>query len=292
MAKLSIYLGEDRIQVLLGEWKNKIHIKRCEEYILPEGTLINDIVFNEEAFCSVLRAICKSYVTHRSKVRLMLGSNQIVTKTIQAPKLPHPAMVELVKKELETLIGSQQQMLYDYSVIGDKLILGAGLEKEKLDKLLHLFGSEKLKIKSVDIALNGMIRLSQYLTDLKECTYLLCLVDGRNLMASLFKRGRYIYAGRIRLLSERGSKEVIHEIGKHLQSFVQFYYLEKHKDLIENIYLGGFKADEEAQIGSYIEDKVKIPIGSLSPAGDLRVEQGQQLILEDYFFTVGNLYGR
>lgn len=289
--KLSVYLAEDRIQVVLGKWRRKIHIKNCEEYILPKGTLINDVVINESQFLMTLQKIREKYHVHRKHVCLMLGSNQIITKTIHAPTLPESAMTALVRSELEHLAG-EQPILYDYSVIGDKLILGAGMRSDTLQKLESLFSASGMTLKSVDIAINGMIHLSQSLLILKERTYLLCLADGRNMMASIYKNGQYVYTGRNRLIAERNTEEALHEIGKYIEALIQFYDQEKHQEQVKFIYLGGFSQEEKQWLKQYIDEKLKITVDQLLYFEEFNNNINIKYSLEQYYCATGNLYGR
>lgn len=102
--RLSVYLGENEIQAVLGSSGKKIEIRDCCHIRLREGALINDIVTEEEAVKGVLNGIRSRYGRYRRRVYLTMGGNQIITRVLKAPLLPRKRMLELVRRELSDLI--------------------------------------------------------------------------------------------------------------------------------------------------------------------------------------------
>ncbi len=81
----------------------------CLSIRLKEGALINDVVTEEEAVKEVLNGIRKRYGKYRRHVYLTMSGNQIITKVLRAPRMPHSQMLELVRREISDLILPQRR---------------------------------------------------------------------------------------------------------------------------------------------------------------------------------------
>ena len=112
--RLSVYLGENEIRTVLGRSGKKIEIMDCLSIRLKEGALINDVVTEEEAVKEVLNGIRKRYGKYRRHVYLTMGGNQIITKVLRAPRMPHSQMLELVRREISDLILPSEKGSYVY----------------------------------------------------------------------------------------------------------------------------------------------------------------------------------
>ena len=129
--KLIIYLGEDNIKVVLGKCRKQLWIKTCKTYELPKGTLINDVITDQEAFTDVLKMIAKTYRRYAGRVHLVLGSNKIITKMMKVPSMSEKSLLEIAKKELKSfLVNGEEDMIYDYGRINQESILCAAVQRK------------------------------------------------------------------------------------------------------------------------------------------------------------------
>lgn len=244
--KLVIYLGEDNIKVVLGRRRKQLWIKTCQTYELPKGTLINDVITDQAAFSSVLKEIAKIYHFCAGQVHLVLGSNKIITRMMKVPSMSEKSLLEISKKELNSyLVSGEEDMVYDYGRVNQESILCAASQRKFVEIYCRLFRRCGLKVKTIDAALNSVASFAEYLPLLKGQTYILAVLDGRNMISSLYVKGKYIYTSRLRLVSERETQEICREIVGQMGAVKRFGESQNKDASINHIYLCGLSQLEE-----------------------------------------------
>lgn len=295
---LTVNLAEDAIITLKGKAGRRFVIQDCERYSLPQGVLINDVVTDEEQFQQVLRKIRARYGSCAKRIHLVLGSNQIVTKVMQAPKMTEKQLGSMVRMELEHYWSEEKEMIYDYSVIhkgGDlegNTILGAAIERGRTEGYELLFAQCGMKIVSVDIALNALLHLVEYIPELEEKTFLLSVMDGRNTMTVLYIDGVYRHTARSRFLHERGSVELIREAVREIAAMANFAKSLENGMEVTRLFVGGISGEEQALLFGVLELELGIE-GSLVKGNEHFITKGKtDFCLSDYVYAAGSLLGR
>lgn len=296
--RLVVKLEEDAIITVNGSMRRKILIKDCQRYSLPQGTLINDVITDEEQFKLVLKQMKKRYGFRSKQIHLVLGSNQIPSKVMQVPKMTKNQLVTLVEKELEHYKMEDTAMIYDYSVVrkngssGVETILGAAILQEQLEAYIKLFAECGMKILSVDIALNALIQLVEYLPVLEGKTYLLSVLDGRNMLTLLYINGIYKHTGRSRFLHERGSEELIREAVHDIGIMGGFAKSLEGGASVPVVYFGGVAGEERDRLFTGVKAELDMESSMLELEDDLVTMRAQDFQLADYVYATGNLLGR
>ena len=88
MTKMSVYLAEDGIRLLVGDMKRRLRIRKGKYYQLPAGTLINNVITDEGEVRKVLAEISRDYSKYAGKVNLILASSKIITKERSRAAIP------------------------------------------------------------------------------------------------------------------------------------------------------------------------------------------------------------
>lgn len=297
--KLSLNLAEDAIIAVKGGGDRVLRIVDCQRYRLPQGSLINDVIVDEAPFKTVLEQIKRKHPADRNKIHLVLGSNQILTKVMQVPCLPHKQLLTLVQRELETYKVEDKEMIYDYGVIRQHngyghagTILGAAIEREKLDYYRKVFKECGMKIKSMNVALNVVTNLAEHLPSLKGKTYILAVLDGRNMQTSLYIDGIYRHTGRIRFLYERNTEELLRETVKEIGIIGSFARSLEYGAPVSAVYFCGLEKEEEEPLFEMLRREKGINAAVPEAAGKIMAEPGISYQLADYAYATGNLLGR
>lgn len=296
--KLSVYLGEDEIRTALGRSGKKIEIQDCCRIRLREGALINDIVTEEESVREVLREIRERNKKYRRQVYLMMGGNQIITKVLMVPRMSRRHMLELVRRELSDLILPSEESfyLYDYSVIRKRnrenkgrTILCVAIKRKVVTEYEKLFSECGLRVKAIDVAVDGINRLVDFLPSLRHKTFILSIADGRNLMTSLYINGVYTYTNRMRLVGERGTKECTEEMIQTIRSVIHFCKVQKEEFDLEFLCLCGLKEEEQDRMISGITESEEIEVRVPEPEGRIVTEGPLKYSMAEYMYVTGNL---
>ena len=296
--KLTVNLAEDAIITLKGKVGRKLVIQDCERYPLPQGVLINDVVTDEEQFLHVLQTIKARYGLCASRVNLVLGSNQIITKVMQVPKMTEKQLRYLVKMELEHYRTEEKEMVYDYSIIreGDNesgaTVLGAAIERGRTELYEELFARCGIKIVSVDIALNALLHLVECIPQLEGETYLLSVLDGRNMMTVLYIDGIYRHTARSRFLHERGSTELLREAVKEIAAMSSFAKSLENGTEVRKLYVGGLNREEQSALFDMLGAELGIMGGPVMEDGLFITKRKPEFCLADYVYAAGSLLGR
>lgn len=296
--KLSVYLGENEIWTVLGRTGKKIEIQDCSRIRLKEGALINDIVTEEEAVRDVLNRIRGRYRKYRRQVYLTMGGNQIITRVLKVPRLPHKQMRELVRRELSDLIlpSEEGSYVYDYSVIrkgkGERKsrnILCVAMKREVIEEYEALFSDCGLKLKAIDVALDGLNRLVDFLPAFNSNNFILTVVDGRNMMTALYVDGVYTYTNRMRLVEERGTLESGEEMAKVIRSVIHFCQMQKDEFELDFVSLCGLEKEELDILIPDILKNEEIAVNVPEAEGRIIAEEGLDYSIDRFMYVTGNL---
>ena len=283
-----MYLGEDNIKVVLGKPRERLSVKTCRTYELPKGTLINDVITDDEAFEQTLRTIGRDFRRYAGEVHLVLGSNKIITRVLKVPSLPNAVLMETARKELKGyLVKEEEDMVYDYGRIDAETILCAAVRRSMLEEYSARFRQCRLRLKSVSAALDSVTAFAQRLPLLKGNTFILVILDGRNMISSLYIGGVYIYTSRLRLLAERGTEETCSEMLGQMASVKSFAENRYHAGEITSIYLCGLKEEEEQVLYPMVKEDLDVNACALELYAE---EPGENL--QAYLYAAGGLLAR
>lgn len=296
--RLSVYFSEDAIHVLLGKRGRKVKVMACQILPLNPGTLINDVVTEDDHLKEVLIKIRGRYPNYSGKVRLVLGNSRILSKTMQVPSLPGRHILDIAKRELMASYHINEEMIYDYTTLRTRnadnkggTILAVAVKRELIDSFTRLFGECGMKLIEADVALNAILGLTQNLRHLDRETYILSVLDGRSILSFVFVEGEYKYSNRYRLVSEEESMGSEMELVAHLSSLIQFNRSQKIGREIEKIYFCGVNREREDNLISFLKRELdgNIEIQRFDGPGIYEAVPGMDYRLSDYPFATGTL---
>lgn len=296
--ELSIYMSETIIHVVTGQIrKEKIEIQSVCHFALGEGTLINDVITNEADLKEMLLEIGARYPKFRNKIHLVVGGRAI-TKVVSVPVMNKRQLLNLTRRELKSYCLEPEDMVYDYSVIRSEsgrqggTILCAGLERNIIENYKRLFADCKMKVKTMGIALGCVINLVENLNALRGKTFILSVLDGRNVMSVLYVNGFYTYTSRIRLLPECPLLEQMKEISDSINAILKFYRMQDLDSSIENLYICGLNDKDEREYFPLLSKRTGMNTESLPDEEILYHGRVDGFKPGDYLYAVGNLLGR
>lgn len=267
MAKdIAIYISSHSIQYVEGscEESDVIRLDNFKEVPLPEGAMINGIITDEALVSQALHELKEDRIT---SARLVIDSGAILTKNITVPFLNKKELMVIVKDEFSDIDETYEDLIYDYSVLRESYdeeetkggeILCCAMERKLLASYLELFQHEKIQLKSVDVSLNALHKLTQELPDFHNKNYILTVLDNNNLSSYLFEHNKYTFSNRTRLFSERGSNEFITEMNSNVSQLIQFNKSRKSPYAIDTVYLCGIQGEEEQVIFESLKKNLNI----------------------------------
>lgn len=286
--KLVIYLGEDNIKVVLGRHGTGLWVKSCHTYELPKGTLINGVVTDQAVFNEVLKEIALTYHRYAGRVHLVLGTSKIITRMMKVPDMSERALLEVARKELKTyLVNGDEDMVCDYGRVNRESILCAAIQRNLIAGYCRGFLRFGLKVRTIDTALNSVVIFAENLPLLKGKTYILAVLDGRNMISTLYVKGKYVYTSRLRLVSERETPELCHEIMRHMGAVRRFGENQNKGVRIERIHFCGLYGMEENTLYPMVKTEL-----DMEPSNLKLNAEGVEMDVSSYIFAAGNLISR
>lgn len=259
-----IFISNHNVQVIKGscDRNDMIKVDDYKQYELTEGCMINGIITDDQPIKEILDTIKGNGV---NSCRLVIDSGQIIVKNMNIPILKGKEIIKIVQDELASVEQGNEEMIYDYSVLRKNYedqpggeILCCSLEKKLLISYIDLFSSAGIKLTSVDISVNALMKLTQELPDLEHQTYIVSILDGNNVSSYLFEDNHYTFSNRSRLFSERGTNAFITEMSSNISQLIQFNKSKRSLYTIETAYFCGLEDEEEPIIFDNIRRSLNI----------------------------------
>lgn len=259
-----IFISNHNVQVIKGscDRNDMIKVDDYKQYELTEGCMINGIITDDQPIKEILDTIKGNGV---NSCRLVIDSGQIIVKNMNIPILKGKEIIKIVQDELASVEQGNEEMIYDYSVLRKNYedqpggeILCCSLEKKLLTSYIDLFSSAGIKLTTVDISVNALMKLTQELPDLEHQTYIVSILDGNNVSSYLFEDNHYTFSNRSRLFSERGTNAFITEMSSNISQLIQFNKSKRSLYTIETAYFCGLEDEEEPIIFDNIRRSLNI----------------------------------
>ncbi|MDL2234866.1 pilus assembly protein PilM [Christensenellaceae bacterium OttesenSCG-928-L17] len=295
---ISIYCSAMYVHVVDATVSGKnIKVKDFFSQPVPEGTIINGLITDEEALVNVLKQLMIDKVISKSSVSLTIDSSNILMRTINAPMVSQKSMMDFVKNELSIYMEDGTENIYDYAVLEPKLAAGGGsilaiaASRALIDSYEHVFSAAKLKLENINLGLNCQIKFAQFIPQLQNETFILTQMDGNNLVLVLYNKGKYVLANRYRLLYTYGTSGWYEEFDDHISSMVQFNKGQKNNEDISIVYADLNEAGHEQVAAglrnSNLELKPFPGEGNVQLVG--KAAQRGAFEIGKYQFALGNL---
>lgn len=259
-----VYISSQNIQVLSGSADSNDMI-RVEDFItipIEEGSMINGVITDDQSLREHLETVKEHGVKECS---LVIDSGQILTKNAIVPFMNKKQLLQFVQDELASIDASSTDLVYDYSVLTDKIegtntgeILCCGVERKLIESYIELFENVGIKLNVIDVSINAVTKLTQELPELENKTYIISILDGNNVSSFLFEKNKYVFSNHARLFSERGSDAFNIEMSGNISQLIQFNKAQHSEHAIEIAYFCNLEEKEEELVCGRIQDSLNI----------------------------------
>lgn len=293
----SVYISDQRIQVLLGKVKAKKHIdiKSCMYVSLPDNAVINGQVNNELVVKEALQRLWDKYDIPKKDVCLVIGSSTILNKKIEVPVLPEKSINLLVQEEFKDVDGVMN-LLFDYLVMddgknGNAKILSNAINKELVGGYIRIFRALDINLKTIETSISTEFKVFNKILKMKDKDCIVIILDGNNMNSILHKNGCYIYSTRNVLREERGSQDLASEIATNTSPLIQFAKTDGDRKNITNVFICGATEGEE-ELCTELSNLMGVKVDIVPTCSDITYQgniQTAQCLLSDYIYNVGNL---
>lgn len=239
-----IYLSNQLVQVIEAKAKGKtVVVQNIWQGETPEGSLINGIITDDDAFSAWLKAFFLKNRLPRKDITLIINSTQFNHKVLDFPKIKDSEIRKMVPREFSE--NRTENTLFTYFTLAEvgnrKLkIFATAVEKGFLVSYINFFRQAGIEVTAIDSAIGCMVRLFMNAPEIQKKTCLVQVLDGREVVSILFVRGVYYYSQKNRLFTQDATEESMSmELASINDRILQFASSQQIKEPINQFYLCG-----------------------------------------------------
>ncbi|MBS5112428.1 MAG: pilus assembly protein PilM [Coprobacillus cateniformis] len=289
-----IYISSENISVVTAE--SKRDVLRINDYFqlpLNEGTMLNGVIIDDYDLKQKLKVVYDKGIT---EAVLVVDSAKILAKSASIPKMRDKEILQFVKDELSTVDSNSEDVVYDYSYIGDdETVKGAskifcvGVERQFIDSYLEVFNEAGIAIVAIDYAINVLMSLVKQLAGFLDKSYAITQIDGQNVISVLFINNEYILTNRSRIFSTKGTLEFENEVIGVISQLKQFASSSQQDHPLTDIYFFGLDQEKEQKLFDRIRTSLGIIANRLPKSKAIYAVNNNEVSFDinDYAYCVG-----
>lgn len=284
-----LYLSNKLVQVIEARGNGKtVSVQNVWQEEAPEGSIINGIITDEEAFLSWLKEFFTKNKLPKKDVSLVVNSSQFNHKVLEFPVIKNAEIRKMVPREFAE--NRTEGTLFTYYVLeggsdaGKKKLMATAVEKNYLLSYVVFFKQAGIGISSIDSEISCLVRLFSNSPEIKKKTCLIQVLDGQEVISMVFVKGTYYYSQKNRLLNHDSLEDLPEELESIRGRLFQFLTSQQVKEPIEAIYLCGDKQSELKR--EMPEDKV------FSGEKVIVAEKDARQKRSEFFYAAGALLGK
>jgi len=262
-----VYLANQIVQIVEGiPGKGSSGIRKSLSLEAPEGSIINGMIMDPEAFGDFLSQTFKENKLSVKDVILVINSTKFIGRRFEIPQMKPLQVFEYIARDYADSGRGDDEMVYGFISIGAQTgklrkIYAEGIEQEFLKDYLNIFALAGIKVKSILSGESCLINQSKTLCKKGMKTFLMAIIDGTSLIEILFVDGSFYYYNSVRCFQEIGSVEYGQDMARHVSQILQFMKSEQIEESLSQVVVAGASSVdiqnyEEAFINSGMDVKL------------------------------------
>ena len=292
---VSVFLSNQIVQIAVGTRGKKGSVKNIYTALAPEGSIINGIVMDQEAFVSFLRQFWSVNTIPTKDVYLIVNSNKIAGKNVEVPVMNEKKTLSYIMREFSDMQREEAENTIAYAPLGQdkkskiRKTYAEIAQKDQLAEYLQIFDEAGIELKGIVSSESSIIGYAAQTLAPKYGSFVLQIENGNLVYNVLFVNGEYKYYNSVRCFNEYGTPEYYNDCVRSLSQLSQFMQVEKIQGGIERILIAGFNnPNTEAYKSALYNAGIDAPVDILNPAvsSDNRLNFEAQKAL----FAVSGLY--
>lgn len=254
----SVFLSNNTIFAACGQEKKSLSAgARSVIYKMPEGSLLNGMITNEQELTEQLRGFWKREGLPVKGVRLVLESSNFSVKTFDLPKMKPKEAAGVIRREFAD-IEHYEEKLYDYTFMQEKesggQTLAVMVNRSYIETWQQIFKNIGVTLEGITVSRETMTRYFASCEELRSGSAILFLLDDMILTSVLWSEGELVSADRKRMFSPEGSEEFYTEISRSASSIRQFFTGQKAGKTLKKVYLCGFGEEDVKRCQVSLDD--------------------------------------
>ena len=293
--KVNVFLSNSSIQVVLGDRSGKkVKIKALYAEEIPDGTLLNGTVINENALQDTIQDTWRKHAIKEKSVDLVINSPHLMARRIEMPLLTGNKAIKYVNNEVDEKDTARfsDPIMGWYPVSKKKktqLVISEMAEKEFVETYIRIFEAAGIKLNSIHAGINLAVNMMR--TQVGSSTVVYMILDGMNLTTILFAQGQYFNNLNTRVYAIPGTSEFSAEIRNAISSIRQFATAQHIEDTISHIYIAGLNTEDMTLLKSELQGyPLGDVLGIMTCPDNVVIHVGADRF-GDYLFSIAGFFG-
>lgn len=239
-----LYLSNKLVQAVEAREKGKmVTIQNVWQEKAPEGSIINGIITDEEAFLSWIKVFFSKNRIPKKEVTLVVNSTQFGHKVLEFPRVKEAELKKMIPREFSE--NRTEDTLFTYcelendAVQKKQKILATAVEKGFLLSYINFFKQAGIELAAIESGISSFVRLFMHASEIQKRTCLVQVLDGQEVISMLFVKGKYYYSQKNRLFDSESPEESQKSLESITDKILQFLTSQQIKEPVEILYLCG-----------------------------------------------------
>ncbi|MEG2929553.1 MAG: hypothetical protein RR846_08410 [Oscillospiraceae bacterium] len=178
---------------------------------IEQGAIIGGTIIKPESIAESLESLCKRLNKNIKNVTLVIDCQSIIVKKIKAPILKHAQYITHIRTEIQSSAGEKQDMVYGYTKLEDRAVLGYGIPIELIEGYKEVFDSAGISISEIISGAESLVEFVKTGDQFKSEVANITIVQGVSRLSMVFNKGEYLLSSRGRVYSEKLEDDLAQE---------------------------------------------------------------------------------
>lgn len=254
-----IYLSNQNVQIVTGTQSGAgVSIKNFFNLETPEGSTINGMIMNAEAFIAFMKEEWKKNNLPTKDVILVVNSSKFAGKVIEMPSMSAKKTRKFISGEYAD-IGRNEGSIYSSIAIGKgegklKRIYAEAIEPDFINDYIETFNEIGIKLSAIYSAESTLIRFIEKTTSSRCETFLFIVASPNTFTTILWINGGFYHYNLTRCFHETGTIEYAEDLGRvisQMNQFLQAHQIEHH---FQKIFISGVEDEDLKYYITVFED--------------------------------------
>ncbi len=238
-----IYLSNQQIHIVEGKRGNTATINRYISYPAPQGTIINGIIMDSEAFGAFLKEKWTENKLPVKDVSLVVNSTKFVGQNMEIPKMQDEKTLDHIKRGFSNIDRSEEKV-YGFIRLESshkkmQRLYAESVSPDFISDYIKFFDGIGIKLKGIYSGEGSMISLVNATASKSYGTFMLMIADSMTLTTVLYVNKVFTYYNSVRCFHEPGTEDYAQDLTRSASQIKQFMQANQLDSELEVILLAG-----------------------------------------------------
>lgn len=288
-----IYLSNQQVHIVEGKHGKTVTVNRYISYPAPQGTIINGIIMDQEAFGTFLKEKWTENKLSVKDVSLVVNSTKFVGQNMEIPKMQDEKTLDHIKRGFSNIDRSEEKV-YGFLRLESahkkmQRLYAESVSPEFITGYLSFFEGIGIKLKGIYSGEGSMISLVNATAAKNYGTFMLMIADSMTLTTVLYVNKVFTYYNSMRCFHEPGTEDYAQDLIRSASQIRQFMQANQLDSELEVIMLAGVDDKDLSFYQSHMKDSgVQAKIEIFTDGKNIKGSDSK--LAQKYLFATSGLF--